>query len=171
MSSKGHLTFFCGKMGAGKSTLSRKIANETDAVLLSEDEWLATLYGQEIQDFSDYLKYSSRIKPLVKSHVQDLLSIGVSVVMDFPGNTLKQRAWFQDIFEQTEYPHKLIYLNVSDELCLKQIRHRREACPERKNFDTEEVFHHVTQFFQAPSVDERFNIEIRDNSQPPINNQ
>jgi shikimate kinase len=34
-------TFFCGKMGAGKTTLSRSIARERKAVLISEDEWLA----------------------------------------------------------------------------------------------------------------------------------
>lgn len=34
---QGILTFFCGKMGAGKSTQSRKLAQEINAVLLSED--------------------------------------------------------------------------------------------------------------------------------------
>ena len=50
MSSKGFLTFFCGKMGAGKSTMSRDIAKQTGAILLSEDEWLAAIYPDEIQD-------------------------------------------------------------------------------------------------------------------------
>lgn len=38
--SKGVLTFFCGKMGAGKSTKAIEIAEEDNAVLFSEDEWL-----------------------------------------------------------------------------------------------------------------------------------
>lgn len=42
--SKGVLTFFCGNMGAGKSTKSREISQERNAVLLSEDEWLSSVY-------------------------------------------------------------------------------------------------------------------------------
>jgi adenylylsulfate kinase-like enzyme len=34
----GKLIFFCGKMGAGKSTKASEIAQESNAVLLSEDE-------------------------------------------------------------------------------------------------------------------------------------
>jgi len=40
----GKLIFFCGKMGAGKSTKSKEFASESNAVLLSEDEWLSILY-------------------------------------------------------------------------------------------------------------------------------
>ena len=43
---------------------------------------------------SYYVKYSARLKPLLKRHVREILDAGVSVVMDFPGNTVRQRAWF-----------------------------------------------------------------------------
>jgi len=39
----GTLIFLCGKMGAGKSTQSKVIATEYNAVLLSEDERLFSL--------------------------------------------------------------------------------------------------------------------------------
>jgi len=147
-------------MGAGKSTMSQDIAKQTGAILLSEDEWLAAIYPDEIQNFDDYIKYSVRVKPLMKTHVQELLGSGVSVVMDFPGNTPEQRLWFKEIFSDQGFPHKLIYLNVGDELCLKQIGYRRESSPERKNFDTEEVFHQVTSYFRPPSDEEGFSIEV-----------
>ena len=38
MTHPGRLTFFCGKMGAGKSTQANIMAKEKNAVLLSEDE-------------------------------------------------------------------------------------------------------------------------------------
>ena len=34
------LIFFCGKMAAGKSTLSKALAGQEQAVLLAQDEWL-----------------------------------------------------------------------------------------------------------------------------------
>ncbi|QUM80850.1 AAA family ATPase [Moritella sp. 5] len=40
MKNQGKLFFFCGKMGAGKTTKSKVVAIENDAVLISEDEWL-----------------------------------------------------------------------------------------------------------------------------------
>jgi predicted kinase len=160
MESKGTFVFFCGKMGAGKSTLSHKISQELNAILLSEDDWLSTLYPEEIKNFDDYLKYSNRLKPLLKSHIRSILNLGISAVMDFPANTRNQRAWFKDIFFNEDIPHRLIYLDVGDKTCLEQIAKRRETSPDRALFDTEEVFRHVTSFFQPPSEDEGFSIEI-----------
>jgi thymidine kinase len=51
---KGNLIFFCGKMGAGKTTTSKTIAREKNAVLISEDEWLSAHYPNEINSFDDY---------------------------------------------------------------------------------------------------------------------
>ena len=85
----GKLYFFCGKMGAGKSTKSKQVTIERNAVLLSEDEWLAELYPNKIASFNDYIHYSSLMKPLVRSHVQRILLTGTNVVMDFPANTQK----------------------------------------------------------------------------------
>jgi predicted kinase len=160
MDSKGTLVFFCGKMGSGKSTLSRKISQELNAILLSEDDWLSVLYPEEIKNFEDYLKYANRLKPLLKTHIRSILNSGISVVMDFPANTRNQRAWFKDIFLAEGISHRLIYLEVDDKTCLKQIAQRRETNPERSLFDTEEVFYHVTSFFQQPSADEGFSIEV-----------
>jgi predicted kinase len=160
MNSKGTLIFFSGKMGAGKSTLSRKISQELNAIILSEDDWLSTLYPEEITNFHDYLKYSNRLKPLLKPHLRSILNSGVSVVMDFPANTRNQRAWFKDIFLTEGIPHRLIYLEVDDKTCIEQIAKRRETNPERSLFDTEEVFRHVTSFFQPPSADEGFLVEV-----------
>lgn len=43
MNQVGTLIFFCGKMGAGKSTLSQELASERRAVCISEDQWLAVM--------------------------------------------------------------------------------------------------------------------------------
>jgi predicted kinase len=159
MKSIGTLIFFCGKMGAGKSTKSQQLALDRNAVLISEDEWLASLYPGQIASFEDYIKFSSQLKPLVKSHVQNILCSGTNVVMDFPANTVSQRKWFRAIVSEIDAPHELIYLNTSEEICLKQIAQRCIERPERAKFDTEEVFHHVTSFFEEPSAEEGLNIK------------
>jgi predicted kinase len=156
----GTLIFFCGKMGAGKSTKSKEFALEHNAVLLSEDEWLSILYPQQISSFDDYIKYSALLRPLIKSHVQKILLTGTNVVLDFPANTTKQRAWFKNIVKEIDAKHQLIYLEVSDKQCIKQISKRRLEQPERSAFDTEEMFYHVTKYFEIPLDNEELEITV-----------
>lgn len=158
MKNTGTLTFFCGKMGAGKSTKSKALSAEKNAVLLSEDDWLAAHYPKQIQSFDDYLTFSALIKPFVKGHVQNVLQTGTNVVMDFPANTVNQRTWFKKLCSDIQCQHELIFLDLSDEQCLAQLAKRRDEQPERAQFDNETVFYHVTQYFQAPSEDEGLNV-------------
>ncbi len=154
METKGTLNCFCGKMGAGKTTLSKSLARTQGAVYLSEDEWLAAHYPTQIESFEDYIFHSNLIKPFAREHVINLLSLGINVVMDFPANTVRQRAWFIALCEEVGCNHQIHYLDVTDETCLAQIAKRRVEQPERAHFDTEAVFHHVTQYFEAPTNEE-----------------
>ncbi|PSW12851.1 cell division protein ZipA [Photobacterium rosenbergii] len=156
----GKLVFFCGKMGAGKSTKSKQVAIDRNAVLISEDEWLAALYPGKIATLKDYVTYSSLLKPLVRKHVQRILLTGTNVVMDFPANTQTQRAWFSSLVFEVGAEHELIYLQVSNEQCLKQLAQRRIEQPERAAFDTKEVFNHITQYFEEPRKDEGLNMIV-----------
>ncbi|USD67900.1 ATP-binding protein [Vibrio sp. SCSIO 43136] len=159
MGTLGKLHFFCGKMGAGKSTLAQRVGAQCRGVVISEDAWLSAHYPNQIQTFDDYIKHAILIKPFIHSHVLSVLGAGVDVVMDFPANTVKQRAWFASICQQIGCEHQLYYLNVTDEQCLTQIAKRRTEQPERAQFDTEVVFRQVTQFFEPPTVDEGLNIQ------------
>jgi len=160
MDHRGTLIFFCGKMGAGKSTESKKVAIERNAVLISEDEWLSKLYPNLITSFDDYIKFSGQLKPLIKVHVQNILRTGTSVVMDFPANTKKQREWFNNLSIEAKAKNELIYLKVNDALCLKQIAQRSCEQPSRAAFDTEEMFYHVTKYFEEPDASEVTNVEV-----------
>jgi len=162
---KGVLIFFCGKMGAGKSTKSSDIALERNAVLLSEDEWLESLYPNKITSLESYVEYSNRLKPQIKKLVQAILVSGTDVVMDFPANTISQRGWFRSIFSEIEAPHELVYIDLANEDCLRQIEKRRVQQPERAKTDTKEMFEAVTKYFLEPQTEEGFNVtRIKRNS-------
>lgn len=152
MSQQSVLTFFCGKMGAGKSTQAKLLAAKQNAVLISEDDWLALLYPQKINNFEDYLIYSRLLKPLIKKHVQNILTAGANVVLDFPANLAKQRAWYKEIAQEVNATSHLVYINLTDEVCLRQVAQRRQEQPERAAFDNEAVFHQVVKFFEAPLI-------------------
>ncbi|PCH59071.1 MAG: cell division protein ZipA [SAR86 cluster bacterium] len=155
---KGILSFFCGKMGAGKTTKSREMALRKKSVLLSEDEWLESLYPGKISSLQDYIKYSKLLKPQIKKLVQSILTTGTDVVMDFPANTIPQRDWFRCIYSEIEAPHKLIYIDLNNQACLKQIEKRSIEQPERAKTDTKEMFEQVTKYFVEPQKEEGFNV-------------
>ena len=85
-------------MAAGKTTLSRELAAREDAVLLVQDDLLTALYLGEILDMPDFVRCSSRLRDALSSHICAPLAKSVSVVLDFPGNTTKQRVWFRAPF-------------------------------------------------------------------------
>ena len=155
---KGELVFFCGKMGAGKSTKAAEVARDKNAVLLSEDEWLESLYPNKVRSLDDYIKYSNLLKPQIKKLVQSILASGTDVVMDFPANTVAQRAWFREIFSEVGAPHRMMYLDKPDDVCLAQIAKRRIEQPHRADTDTAEMFEAITKFFSEPKPEEGFNI-------------
>lgn len=157
---KGTLIFFCGKMGAGKTTKSREIAEARNAVWVSEDEWLEAVYPQKTASLEDYIKYSALVRPPIKKLVQSILTAGADVVMDYPANTIQQRNWFRSIFSEVQAPHELIYIDLPNALCIERIAKRRAEQPERAATDTKEMFEQVTKYFVAPTSDEGFNSTV-----------
>lgn len=153
------LHFFCGKMASGKSTLAKSLAEENNTILMAEDVWLSYLYPEEINDFNDYIKYSRRLKSLLFQHIQDILTQGTSIVLDFPGNNPSQRDWFRSIFESAEVNHVLHHIIASDELCKRQLKIRSQDKPEGSKFTTEAEFAAITKYFQPPTPEEKFNIK------------
>src|SRR3954468_20007467 len=101
------LHFFCGKAGAGKSRLAGAIAASEEAFLISEDVWLARLYGDEMRTFADYRRFSLRLRTVVEPLPVELLRGGRSVVLDFPANTKATRAWIRSLIDQSAVDHVL----------------------------------------------------------------
>jgi predicted kinase len=158
MIERAKLYFLCGKMAAGKSTLARGLAQKYDAVLLVQDEFLVKLFPGEIVDIPGFVKYSSRLRDALAGHICSLLSRGVSVVLDFPGNTKAQRAWFRELFERAIVDHELHFVDVTDEQCKRQLKARSKELPEGSAWTKDDEFDAITKYFQAPSHDEGFNV-------------
>ena len=151
------LHLVCGKIAAGKSTLCRQLATEAGTVLLSEDDWLAGLYPGEISSLPDYVRCSGRLRALIGPHVADLLRAGISVVLDFPANTLATRAWMRSIIEASGAAHALHLLELDDETCKARLR-RRNAGGEHAFQASEAEFDLFTRHFVPPQAEEGFDV-------------
>lgn len=72
------LILTCGLPGAGKTALAAQLAQERSAVRLTKDEWLWAL-GSSPQDRPTGEKIERQLWRLA----QEILSLGLSVVLDF----------------------------------------------------------------------------------------
>jgi predicted kinase len=148
----------CGKIAAGKTSLARKLAAEHGAVLICEDEWLVRL---EVEgNLDDFWEHARRFRAAVGPHIIDLLRLGISVVLDAPANTPKQRAWLRSLFEAAGARHELHLIEATDELCKARLRTRNETMPEGVYFGhvPEEIFDTVNRLIVPPTEAEGFNL-------------
>lgn len=148
-----HMIF--GKIASGKSTLAQRLAEADRTVLLAEDAWLRSLYGDEMRSVADFLRCSKALRHCVGPHVVDLLRAGVSVVLDFQANTVESRAWMRSLFEQAGSAHLLHVLDVPDALCLERLR-ARNAAGVHPFSATEAQFWEVSKHVVLPGAEEGF---------------
>lgn len=158
MHASAKLIFVCGKMASGKSTLARDLAKRENAVLLVQDELLDRLFPGEITDIPGFVKHSSRLKEALAPHICSVLSKGVSVVLDFPGNTKAQRDWFRQLFERANAGHELHFVDASDAVCKLQLKNRSQDLAPGTAWTTDAEFEAITVYFQAPLEVEGFNV-------------
>lgn len=155
------LHMFCGKIGAGKSTLAAQLAGAPNTVLLSEDEFLSQLYPGEIVSLADYARCSDRLRRVIGPHIVDLLQNGMSVVLDFPANTSSFRAWMSGLVEAAGVDHQLHFLQASDTTC-KQRLVTRNSNGSHQYQVSEDEFELFNSYFVPPAPAEGFNVILHE---------
>ncbi|MHA7828510.1 MAG: AAA family ATPase [Roseovarius sp.] len=156
------LHMLCGKIAAGKSTLAASLASGPGTILIAEDDWLNALFADELVSLPDYVRCASKLRRIMAPHVAEVLNAGVSVVLDFPANTVEQRRWMRGILETTTAAHQLHLLDVPDEVCLTRLRDRNSQ-GDHLFAVTEAQFHQFSSHFAVPTPDEGFNVVRHDN--------
>ncbi|KAA8747423.1 ATP-binding protein [Pseudomonas koreensis] len=156
------LHLMCGKIASGKSTLAKSLTEEHRALVLSEDQWLSRLYPEQIKSVADYLRCARQIRGVLGPLVIDVLSAGVSVVLDFPANTVADRQWLRGLADTAKVPHCLHYLAVDDDTCRVRL-HARNALAEHEFAASDAEFDLISSYFQVPEVGEGLEIVMHGN--------
>ncbi|NGX87624.1 ATP-binding protein [Rahnella sp. Lac-M11] len=156
------LHILCGKIASGKSTLARELATQPFTVVVSEDRWLSALFKEEMRTIEDYVRCSAKLRSAIAPHVVSLLSAGVSVVLDFPANTVANRQWMMSIIHESGADHRLHFLNVSADVCKSRL-HVRNQSGTHDFVVTDEQFELISRHFAEPQAEEGFTIIQYDN--------
>jgi predicted kinase len=153
------LHLVCGKIAAGKSTLTARLAAEPATILVSEDAWLARLYPGEQNTLEEYSRNAARLRAAMTPHLVTLLRAGLSLVLDFPANTPASRAWMRAMFEEAGAAHRLHWLDVPDHVCKARLRARNTAGTHEFTVD-DATFDLFTSRFVPPGADEGFDVVV-----------
>lgn len=153
------LHMLCGKIAAGKSSLAARLGAAPMTVIVSEDKWMFPLFGSEMKAVEDYVRYAARLRAAMAPHLVDLLKAGMSVVLDYPANTLANRAWMRSIFEAAGAAHRLHWLDVPDAICRARL-HARNAEGEHEFAATDAQFDLITSYFVPPTEAEGFEMVV-----------
>ena len=139
-----------GFIGAGKSTFSRKLSQETGAIHLNPDEWVLKYFKQD-----EYMKnwdtcFESTVDKLWEMAKQ-YLNNGKDVIFDMGFWLKKDRDLARDVARKCNADCKLYYLYVPDNILKERIvADRPPEWAERhlQNFDNNK------KRFEEPQPDE-----------------
>ena len=153
------LYLVCGKIAAGKSTLARHLAARPATLLISEDYWMSNLFLGDLKTIDDYRRFSARLRAAMGPHIVDILRHGLSVVLDFPANTVSNRSWMRSLIAQADAAHELHLLDIPDTICNRRLR-ERNARGEHPFVVNEAQYDLFTSHFVPPEPNEGFNVVV-----------
>ena len=153
------LYLLCGKIAAGKSTLARQLAARPATLLITEDHWTSNLFSDDLKTIDDYERYSARLRAAMGPHIVDVLRQGLSVVLDFPANTVEYRNWMRSLFTEAGAAHELHLLDMPDEICRRRLR-ERNASGAHPFQVSDAKYDQFTSYFVPPEPGEGFTVIV-----------
>jgi predicted kinase len=153
------LYLLCGKIAAGKSTLARRLAERPATLLITMDHWMSSLFPTENRTIEDFGLLSARLRAAMGPHVVDILRQDLSVVLDFPANTVRWRSWMRSLISEADVAHELHVLDFPDGICKERLRQRNDS-GEHPYQVSEETFDQFMAYFVPPGPDEGFNVVV-----------
>jgi predicted kinase len=122
--SEARLILTCGLPGAGKTDLARQLAADRSALRLTKDEWLTAL-GSSPWDEPTREKVEHELWNLA----QDILRLGVSVVLDFGLWSRIERDEMRFAARGLGVGVELHYLDVPTDVLWRRIQARNSQPP------------------------------------------
>lgn len=155
---KGSVHAVYGPIGAGKSTYSLKIKDESDAVLFSLDEWFKKLFFEDYNEkfgINWTLERLTRCKNQIWLISEQVLNMGVDVVLDLGFQNVSDREELKYLCGKNGINLKFYFLHCDLNIRKKRVSERNVEKGNTFSFYvTDEMFDICENMFQMPTDQE-----------------
>lgn len=112
----------CGKICSGKSTHARQLREQYHAVILSVDEIMLALFGQDAGDLHD--TYVERAKTYLYEKSVEIVRTGASVVLDWGFWTAQEREYARAFYAEKNIESELHYIDIDADEWARRLQKR-----------------------------------------------
>ena len=141
----------CGKVCSGKSTLAKKLKAERNAVILSCDELMLSLFDEQLGEKHNETVRKSEEYLLKKS--VEILECGIDVILDWGFWTKSERQQVREFYNSHGFDIEWHFLNISDEQQKRNILKRNSERDENTYFISDEMVKKFNSVFENPDED------------------
>ncbi|MDF2566978.1 MAG: hypothetical protein K0R90_434 [Oscillospiraceae bacterium] len=145
----------CGKIASGKTTYANKLKKKQNAVILSYDDLMLTLYDGCLGDRHN--ETVNRISQYFFPLAQNIVSLGIDAILDFGFWRKTEREDAREYFESRRIPSELHYITVPEHRRLSQLESRNQSLKdstERVYLIDSELCERLDQNFEEPTQNE-----------------
>lgn len=144
-----------GRIGCGKTTYAHKLCEQETTVLLSHDELMLQVntncIGREA-----HVKQAMSITEYFMNLSKQLVSKGISVVLDYGFWTRKEREQVRCLAKELGVDYEIIYISIPEELRKHYVekRNKKIKSDEKAYVMDKEKLERLDAFFEEPQEDE-----------------
>lgn len=117
----------CGKICSGKSTYADRITKTRKAIILSVDEIMLTLFGQNADD-----SYVTKAKSYLYKKSLEIVDVGISVILDWGFWTQSERKFAKEFYASRGIANEFHYIKISHDEWRNRINKRNKDIRENK---------------------------------------
>ena len=155
-----------GPVGAGKSTLCRRLSEEHGAVRLILDEWMAVLFGEDERPAEGRVAwYSARVErclELIWRLAQELLAVGTPVVLEVGLIRREARERFYSKVDAMAFEHVVYVVDADRDVRRARVLKRNRERGETFSMEVPlEFFELASDLWEAPDESESSTREMR----------
>ncbi len=139
----------------GKTTYAKKLSQEIQAVRLSCDDIMLSLFGQHLGDKHD--EVAERTQKYLFQKSLEVYEAGVSVIVDFGFWKKTQREQIAAFYAEHGIKPEWHYINIDDETWKRNIAKRNVAVTKNETLDyyvDEGLAHKCETLFEKPQPNE-----------------
>jgi predicted kinase len=148
----------CGPVGAGKTTYSRKLAQELRAARFSLDDWVVGLFGRTMPDplsLDWWIEHCDLCSARLWLSCRDLLAVEIDVILDFGFCFRAHRDRYRALAAAAGAQISLHVLDVDPALRRQRVQARNRDKAETYALTvTDEMFDTSETWWEPPTADE-----------------